>query len=76
MPKQRGESSTISRGSTNVFDDLGYPDAAERQAKLRSVYALNQVLSWPQRALGSIEATLAFVKPSSSTPAGLRLSFA
>jgi hypothetical protein len=28
----------------NVFEDLGYPDAAERQAKLRLAYALNQVL--------------------------------
>ena len=23
----------VTRGSTNVFEDLGYPDAAERQAK-------------------------------------------
>ena len=28
----------------NVFADLGFPDAAERQAKLRLAYALNQVL--------------------------------
>jgi predicted XRE-type DNA-binding protein len=27
-----------------VFADLGFPDAAERQAKLRLAYALNQVL--------------------------------
>ena len=27
-----------------MFEDLGYPDAAERQAKLRLAYALNQVL--------------------------------
>jgi hypothetical protein len=26
-----------------VFADLGFPDAAERQAKLRLAYALNQV---------------------------------
>src|SRR5436309_16140415 len=44
MAKRRGESATITRGSTNVFEDLGYPDAAERQAKLRLAYALNQVL--------------------------------
>ena len=29
------------RGSKNVFEDLGYPDAAERQVKLRLAYALN-----------------------------------
>ena len=34
----------IVRGSGNVFADLGFPDAAERQAKLRLACALNQVL--------------------------------
>ena len=34
----------VTRGSGNVFADLGFPDAAERQAKLRLAYALNQVL--------------------------------
>ena len=34
----------VTRGSSNVFADLGFPDAAERQAKLRLAYALNQVL--------------------------------
>ena len=35
---------SITRGTGNVFADLGFPDAAERQAKLRLAYALNQVL--------------------------------
>ncbi len=34
----------IVRGTRNVFADLGYPDAEERQAKLRLAYALNQLL--------------------------------
>jgi predicted XRE-type DNA-binding protein len=34
----------IVRGTKNVFADLGYPDAAERQAKLRLAYSLNQLL--------------------------------
>ena len=34
----------VTRGTRNVFADLGFPDAAERQAKLRLAYALNQVL--------------------------------
>jgi predicted XRE-type DNA-binding protein len=34
----------VTRGTENVFADLGFPDAAERQAKLRLAYALNQVL--------------------------------
>ena len=36
--------STTTTSSGNVFADLGFPDAAERQAKLRLAYALNQVL--------------------------------
>jgi phage-related protein/predicted XRE-type DNA-binding protein len=35
---------TVTRGTGNVFADLGFPDATERQAKLRLAYALNQVL--------------------------------
>src|ERR1700730_16216742 len=34
----------VIRGTGNVVSDLGFPDAAERQAKLRLAYALNQVL--------------------------------
>jgi predicted XRE-type DNA-binding protein len=34
----------VTRGTGNVFADLGFPDAAERQAKLRLTSALNQVL--------------------------------
>lgn len=34
----------VTRGSGNVFADLGLPDGAERQAKLRLAYALNQVV--------------------------------
>ena len=44
----------VIRGSGNVFADLGYPDAAERQAKLRLAHALNQVLD--QRKLTQMEA--------------------
>ncbi len=38
------EDAPVTRGTGNVFADLGFPDAAERQAKLRLAYALNQVL--------------------------------
>ncbi|HVT47278.1 MAG TPA: helix-turn-helix transcriptional regulator [Vicinamibacterales bacterium] len=44
----------ITRGTGNVFADLGFPDAAERQAKLRLAYALNRVLDG--RALSQAEA--------------------
>ena len=45
MANRSGERrETVTRGTRNVFADLGFPDAAERQAKLRLAYALNQVL--------------------------------
>src|SRR5258705_10943977 len=35
---------SVTRGTGNVFEDMGFPDAAERQAKLRLAYALNHEL--------------------------------
>ena len=34
----------IVRGTANVFADLGYADAEERQTKLRLAHAINQIL--------------------------------
>jgi predicted XRE-type DNA-binding protein len=44
----------IIRGTGNVFADLGFPDAAERQAQLGLAYALNQVLQ--ERKLSQADA--------------------
>jgi predicted XRE-type DNA-binding protein len=44
----------ITRGSRNVFADLRFPDAAERQAKLRLAFALNRVLE--ERKLSQADA--------------------
>ena len=45
MAKRSGEAAArIVRGTTNVFADLGYPDAEERQTKLRLAHALNQII--------------------------------
>lgn len=54
MAKRSVESVEITSGTKNVFEDLGYPDAAERQAKLRLAYALNQVIE--QRELTQMAA--------------------
>lgn len=53
----RDRENIVIRGIRNVFADLGYPDAEERQAKLRLAYALNQVLE--QRKLTQAEAAKA-----------------
>jgi len=55
MPSRNADRDVeVVHGTGNVFEDLGYPDAAERQAKLRLAYALNQVLA--QRRLSQAEA--------------------
>ena len=36
---------TITRGSGNVFADLGYADAEERQTKLRLAHAINGLIT-------------------------------
>ncbi|MFM9971230.1 MAG: helix-turn-helix domain-containing protein [Burkholderiales bacterium] len=47
----------IIRGTTNVFADLGYPDAAERQTKTRLALAVNELLKakkLKQREIGTL----------------------
>ena len=44
----------VTRGTANVLADLGLPDAAERQAKLRLAYVLNEVLD--ERKLSQADA--------------------
>ena len=44
MARRNDSDSEIVRGTGNVFADLGYADAVERQAKLRLAHALNHVL--------------------------------
>jgi predicted XRE-type DNA-binding protein len=41
----RARKPEVVRGTANVFIDLGFPDAVERQAKLRLAYVLNQLLA-------------------------------
>jgi predicted XRE-type DNA-binding protein len=44
MAKQTADK-TITRGTGNVFADLGYADAEERQTKLRLAYAINGIVA-------------------------------
>ena len=47
--------SKITRGTTHVFADLGYPDAVERQTKTRLALAVNELLkdrNMKQREIG------------------------
>lgn len=46
--------STITRGTGNVFADLGLPDAVERQTKTRLALAINRLLK--ERGLKQVAA--------------------
>jgi predicted XRE-type DNA-binding protein len=43
MPRSKRDVA-ITRGSSNVFEDLGFPDAAELQTKTRLAMAVNDLL--------------------------------
>src|SRR3954462_9917940 len=73
MAKRRGESA-VTRGSTNVFEDLGYPDADERQAKLRLAYALNQVLEARKLSQDDAAKGLGVTQPKVSALRNYKLS--
>jgi len=42
--KREAQKETVIHGTTNVFADLGFADAEERQTKLRLAHAINQIL--------------------------------
>jgi predicted XRE-type DNA-binding protein len=56
----------IVRGSGNVFADLGFPDAEERQTKLRLAYALNKVIDAQRLTQGAAAARFGLNQPKVS----------
>jgi len=56
----------ITHGSGNVFADLRFPDAAERQAKLRLAYSLNRVLEDRQLSQADAATVLGLTQPKVS----------
>ena len=61
---ERGE--RVTRGCGNVFADLGFADGAERQAKLRLAYALNQVLEGRKLSQADAARVLGVTQPKVS----------
>lgn len=57
---------TITRGSGNVFADLGYADAEERQTKLRLAHALNAVIEARRLTQGAAAERLGLNQPKVS----------
>lgn len=64
----------VTRGTGNVFADLGFPDAAERQAKLRLAYALNQVLAAGKLSQAEAAKVLGVTQPKVSALRNYKLS--
>ena len=64
----------ITRGTGNVFADLGFPDADERQAKSRLAYALNQVLEERQLSQAVAAKALGVTQPKVSALRNYKLA--
>jgi predicted XRE-type DNA-binding protein len=64
----------VSRGTGNVFADLGFTDAAERQARLRLAYALNQVLERRQLSHADAAKVLGVTQPKVSALRNYKLA--
>jgi len=64
----------VTRGTGNVFADLGFPDAAERQAKLRLAYALNQVLEARKLSQADAAKVLGVTQPKVSALRNYKLA--
>lgn len=63
----------ITHGTTNVFADLGYPDAAERQTKTRLALAVNELLKQRKLKQREIAALLNIPQPKVSALKHYRL---
>ena len=63
----------ITRGTGNVFADLGYPDAAERQTKTRLALAVNELLKARKLKQREIGALLGVPQPKVSALTNYRL---
>lgn len=64
---------TITRGTGNVFADLGYPDAEERQTKLKLAHAINSVIARRWLTQAAAAARLGVNQPKVSALANYKL---
>lgn len=64
---------TITRGTGNVFADLGYPDAEKRQTKLRLAHAINDVIARRRLTQAAAAEKLGVNQPKVSALANYKL---
>ena len=67
------EDQTITRGTGNVFADLGYADADERQTKLRLAHAINGVVARRRLTQAAAAEKLGVNQPKVSALANYKL---
>lgn len=56
----------VTYGSGNIFADLGFPDAEERQTKLRLAFAINQIIEQGKMTQAMAAAALKVNQPKIS----------
>jgi predicted XRE-type DNA-binding protein len=64
---------TVTRGSGNVFADLGYADAEERQMKLRLAMAINEIIAAKRLSQTGTAGRLGVAQPKISALANYKL---
>ncbi len=64
----------VTHGTANVFADLGFADAAERHAKLRLAYALNQLLDGRKLSQSAAAKILGLTQPKVSALRNYKLA--
>jgi predicted XRE-type DNA-binding protein len=69
-----GAREKITHGTGSVFADLGFPDAAEREAKLRLAYALNRVLDGRKLSQSDAAKVLGLTQPKVSALRNYKLA--
>jgi predicted XRE-type DNA-binding protein len=71
--KTMNDDAAITRGSDNVFADLGYADAEERQTKLRLAHAINGVIARRRLTQAAAAEKLSINQPKVSALANYKL---
>ncbi len=67
------DDATITRGTGNVFSDLGYADAEERQIKLRLAFAINEVIGRQRLTVAAAAEKLGLSRPKVSALTNYKL---
>ena len=74
MPKRKPNSTSVVPSSSNVFADLGLPEAEEKQTKVKLAVAINQIIEGMGLSQTGAAERLHLNQPKISALANYRLS--